>query len=202
MAFLMLIDKHFPKHHKLRKVFNRNNVKVSYSCMPSMERVIDGHNSCILKRNRREDESKKKCNCRKPEACPLNNECLTKSIVYKATVATEKCEKFYYGIAEGEFKKRWSNHQTSFRNTKYEHSTALSAYVWKLKDKDVNFTVRWEIAKKSVPFSNGSITCNLCDDEKLLILEADPTTLLNEKSELISKCRHRAKFILKYQDFG
>ena len=164
-AFLMLIDKHFPKHHKLRKVFNRNNVKVSYSCMPSMERVIDGHNSCILRKNRKEEESKMKCNCKKPETCPLNNECLTKSIVYKATVTTDKCEKFYYGLVEGDFKKRWSNHQTSFKNTRYEHSTALSAYIWKLKDKNVDYTVKWEIAKKSAPFLNGCRTCNLCDDE-------------------------------------
>ena len=31
--FLALIDKHFPKDHKLRKIFNRNTIKISYSCM-------------------------------------------------------------------------------------------------------------------------------------------------------------------------
>ena len=29
-TFLKLIDRHFPKSHILHKVFNRNNVKVSY----------------------------------------------------------------------------------------------------------------------------------------------------------------------------
>ena len=33
-TFLNLLEKHFPKHHKFRKIFNRNNVKISYSCMP------------------------------------------------------------------------------------------------------------------------------------------------------------------------
>ena len=31
--FFHLLDKHFPKAHLLHKVFNRNTVKVSYSCM-------------------------------------------------------------------------------------------------------------------------------------------------------------------------
>ena len=31
--FLLLLDKHFPQHHKYYKLFSRNNVKISYSCM-------------------------------------------------------------------------------------------------------------------------------------------------------------------------
>ena len=31
--FLNLIGKHFPPHHKYRKIFNKNNIKVSYSRM-------------------------------------------------------------------------------------------------------------------------------------------------------------------------
>ena len=31
--FLSLVDKHFHKDHKLRKIFNRNTIKISYSCM-------------------------------------------------------------------------------------------------------------------------------------------------------------------------
>ena len=42
--FMRLIDKHFPCHHKYHKPFNRNNVKLSYNCMPSMKNVIQKHN--------------------------------------------------------------------------------------------------------------------------------------------------------------
>ena len=34
--FMRLIDKHFPRDHKFYKLFNRNNVKLSYSCMSSI----------------------------------------------------------------------------------------------------------------------------------------------------------------------
>ena len=46
--FMRLIDKHFPRHHKFYKLFNCNNVKLSYSCMPSMKNVIQKHNSKIM----------------------------------------------------------------------------------------------------------------------------------------------------------
>ena len=34
--FLNLLDKHFPPHNKLHKLFNRTNVKISYSCMSNI----------------------------------------------------------------------------------------------------------------------------------------------------------------------
>ena len=46
--FLALVDKHFPKDHKLRKIFNRNTIKISYSCMNNTKQIIDSHNKRIL----------------------------------------------------------------------------------------------------------------------------------------------------------
>ena len=42
--FLKLINKHFPRHHKLYKLLNKNNVKARYSCMPNMKSIINTHN--------------------------------------------------------------------------------------------------------------------------------------------------------------
>ena len=36
--FLSLLSKHFPKGHQLHKIINRNNVKMSYRCMPNHRR--------------------------------------------------------------------------------------------------------------------------------------------------------------------
>jgi hypothetical protein len=43
--FLSLIDKHFPPHDKRQKFFNRNTVKVSYSCMNDVKSIITRHNA-------------------------------------------------------------------------------------------------------------------------------------------------------------
>ena len=41
--FLRLLAKHFPPHHRLHKVCNNNNMKVSYSCMPNVATIISKH---------------------------------------------------------------------------------------------------------------------------------------------------------------
>ena len=38
--------------------------------------------------------------------------------------------------------------------------------------------------------------CDLCLSEQVSIICADPDTLLNKTTELISKCRNRYKFLL------
>ena len=42
--FLDLSDKHFPQNNQLHKIFNRNTVKVSYSCTPNVGSIIKSHN--------------------------------------------------------------------------------------------------------------------------------------------------------------
>ena len=47
-VFLQILSKHFPKNHKLHKSFNRNTVKISYSCMKNIGSIISAHNWNIL----------------------------------------------------------------------------------------------------------------------------------------------------------
>ena len=58
-SFLYLIDKHFPKSHKLNKIFNRNNLKVNYSCSTNMTNIIKSHNQKILNENDEASNEKK-----------------------------------------------------------------------------------------------------------------------------------------------
>ena len=51
-SFLNLVNKHFPPHHKFRKLFNKNTIKVSYSCMPSMKSKIKSHNIVKVSNNK------------------------------------------------------------------------------------------------------------------------------------------------------
>ena len=52
---------HFPYRHDYYKLFNRNNIKLSYSCMTSIDNVFQNYNSKTM-----EDQSSttiKTCNC-------------------------------------------------------------------------------------------------------------------------------------------
>ena len=46
--FFSLLGKHIPKSHKLHKLFNSNNVKVSFSSLPNVESLINSHNENVL----------------------------------------------------------------------------------------------------------------------------------------------------------
>ena len=79
------------------------------------------------------------------------------------------------------------------RNTRI----VLSKYIWKLKNENKTYTLKWRIMKKSQAYRNGAKKCNLCLTEKLLIISGNPSKLFNKRSELISKCRHENKFYVK-----
>ena len=82
--FLELLRQHFPKGHKLHKVFNKNTINVSYSCLKNMGSVLSRHNKKI--RSRTEDQYG--CNCRNKDECPVDNTCLAPRIIYQADVLT------------------------------------------------------------------------------------------------------------------
>ena len=61
-------QKTLPKISQFQKMFNKNNVKVSYSCMPNMKSLINMHNKKILTTNTADNQ---KCNCTRKEQCLL-----------------------------------------------------------------------------------------------------------------------------------
>ena len=71
--FLNVLNKHFSKNHHFHKFFNRNGVKVSYSCTKNMKTIISNHNKNSL--GKKSSINTSTCNCRNKEACPLNGQC-------------------------------------------------------------------------------------------------------------------------------
>ena len=58
--FLQLLLEHFLKNVKMLKIFNRNRVKISDSCMKNIGSIISAHNQNILNPTVKSYE----CNCR------------------------------------------------------------------------------------------------------------------------------------------
>ena len=121
--YLNLIDQHFPKSNKLHAIFNRNTVKVSYSCTQNMWSLVKSHNKKkMLKKVVEKDVNElKSCNCKVKSEYPLNGQCQVSDIIYKCTVLLpDKPNKVYLRTAESDFKKRFYNYRMSFN---YETST-------------------------------------------------------------------------------
>ena len=134
--FLKLNRKHFPKGNSSNKVFNKNTIKVPYSCMGNISSIISSHNKNILNPD---SNRKYGCNCRSKESCLLQNNCLTPKILYRVDVKnfTNDKKKIYLGVTETHFKECFGNHTPDFKHPKYRNSTELSKYVWELKDANI-----------------------------------------------------------------
>ena len=193
--FFKLLNKHFPNHNALKKIFNKNTVKLSYSCFSNVNSFITSHNRSLL--HPREEEIQK-CNCKKKDECPMKGNCQIKNIIYRADISNDVNDekKFYIGLCAPDFKGRYNNHTRSFRHKKYMKETELAKYIWDLQDRNITPKLEWSIVKK-VKSKTTCNSCPLCLTEKLMILNhlTDPN-MLNKRSEFISKCRHQRKLLL------
>ena len=196
--FLRLLKNHFHKQHSFHKIFNKNTVKLSYSCTKNVASIISGHNKRILRQATGErDEEQRMCSCRNKESCPLGNECLSKSIIYEATVTSkpEDVEKRYVGLCSTSFKERLALHKQHMNNKAHRTKCELANHVWELKDAGKEFKLEWKILKKVRGRLVGG-ACRLCTTEQLYIVEhEDRNNLLNSKC--VEKCRHGDKYSLK-----
>ena len=199
--FLKIINKYFGENNKFKKYLNKNNIKLSYSCMTNIETIIKNHNKKLINNNEvNKDES---CNCRKKEACPLNGgECRAENVIYQATIETDNTSKIYIGLSANQLKKRISTHNTTIKSKpneknylKYKQATELSKLAHKLKNENQNYKISWKILQREKKSKPGIITCRLCLKEALLILESG-TNCINRRTELMNSCRHRNKFLL------
>ena len=97
--FLKLVDKHFPRTHRLHKIFNRNTIKVSYSCMSNVQQLIKKHNNFIQNKKNKTTLS---CNCCDKNGCPLNGNWRTENVIYKCTSQTKNNVKKFSWVSQKE----------------------------------------------------------------------------------------------------
>ena len=116
--FLRLINKHFPPTHKYRKIFNRNTIKISYSCIHNIKSKSSTHNKKIL--NKPVNHNNRKYNCINKNTCPLNGNYLLENILYIVTI---KSDKKNYQPRNFELVKTHSKNDTQ---TIKDHSTPTS----------------------------------------------------------------------------
>ena len=197
--FLQLIDKHFPKGSPLHKILNRNTVKVSYRTTPNFKKIISAHNAKILHKN--DKESQKSCNCGK-EVCPLGGQCLAKNIIYQAKVTVNSPEPedhYYVGLCSTTFKERLANHNQSFKKEKLRTKTALSEFIWDLKEQKPNSTykISWRLLDRARTFSPITGVCNLCTREKYYLMFKPEMCTININDERNKPCRHKSKLLLE-----
>ena len=138
------------------------------------------------------------CNCRKNTICQMEGKCMNKNIIYQALVTQKGSEKVdtYIGLTSTTFKARLANHQQAFKNKNLQTSCKLAQFIWSLKEKNIDYSIKWKLIARGAPYSITSNTCKLCTLEKYYILYKPTMATINKRSELVNNCRHKSKQLL------
>ena len=80
-------------------------------------------------------------------------------------------------------------------DTRSMKTIQLSKYLWKLKE-NTYYNLQWSIKAYPSPYKCGTRKCDLSLTEKMIIARSLQKKLLNKRTDLVSKCRHRNKFLL------
>ena len=118
---IKLLQLYFPKQQPLHSIFNKNTVKLAYSCTTNMDNILKAHNAKILRKDDKKDEEEKGCNRRDKAACPVANKCLKSNMVYKATVQYEDKTEHYIGMTGNSFKTRYTLYKSSHRHIQHRN---------------------------------------------------------------------------------
>ena len=102
--FFKILRKNFPKTNPLSKIFNKNTVKISYSCTRTVKFIISSHTKQNLSNMSAIAETN--------TTVLIHNKCLTPQMLYQAdaTNDTEDTYKCYLVLAEISLKDRYRNH--------------------------------------------------------------------------------------------
>ena len=166
--------------------------------MPNVKQIIPNHNKTILTKESNTENTTNNCNCHVKETCLVDKKCQTSSLIYQATVTRHDNNKdeTYIGLTDNTFKTRYNGHTNSFRNEIYRNATALSNYIWMLKDKKIRYSLKWKTMDRGRAYKPSGKNCSLCDLEKFYKIFKPELASLNQRNELATSCRHRRKYLL------
>ena len=104
--------------------------------------------------------------------------------------------KFIQEPHKDSLKKRFYDHNMSFKNESKKNDTTLAKYIWDLKLKhNVTLTLKWQILKSVEEYSNITNKCRLCPQEKFeVLLYPNPDEVLNKRSVL-----YNLRYVEHYQ---
>ena len=85
-TFLKLVKEHFQCSNIFHKIFNKNTIKISYSCVRNITSITASHNKFILRRKAREYG----CNCRDKESLRSDMTTIYEILIMNVTLNADR----------------------------------------------------------------------------------------------------------------
>ena len=167
-----------------------------------MAEVISRHNKQTSKKSDNIVVSEKKeCNCQKAHLpCIMGGKCVPGSVIYQGAVTRHDTGEtdYYTGLSEPSWKLRWGNHKQNFKTDTKSNRTAtcLAKHIWKLKDSNINYSLKFKQLAQAPAYNPVTDTCRLCLTEKYFIMFHPEGANINSRTEFFSACRHKSKHLL------
>ena len=132
---------------------------------------------------------------RRNKECPIENKkCNLQNNIYNAQIITHDKTYNYIGMSAPPLRLRVATHVQSFKSE--SNQTELSGKIKELEKNGTQYEIKFKLIENKNSYSPESKRCQLCTAESYYILYSNLGNLLNKKSEIISKCRHKTKFKL------
>ena len=125
--------------------------------------------------------------------------CLSNNILCQANITPtgeNSKTKVYYGICETAFKLRYANHKKSFNHRNCKSDIELSNEFWKIKDNKRSADITSVILGRHQAHNTSSKRCLLFLNEKLKTALHRNINMLNKRTDILNKCRHKNKYAL------
>ena len=157
-----------------------------------MKNVINTHNKIIIKPPK--DNIARTCNCTKKHQRPFNDKRLTNTKQVSHQTKKIQKQKFIMALVKQHSSSDMQTiHKQTFNNIKNQTDTELSNEYWNINLASKTSNISWEILGTHKSYNQSSKRCLLCLNEKLAIALHKNDNMLNKRSEVMSKCRHRSK---------
>ena len=141
--FLRIVSESFPPSHKLHKIFNRNSLKLSYSCLPNIGNKILANTLQKYRVPIDPNLTTKECvGHRRSKECPIENKkCNLQNNIYNAQIVTEDKTYNYIGMSAQPLRLRVATHLQSFKSE--NNQTELSGKIKELEKNGTQFEVKF-----------------------------------------------------------
>ena len=94
------------------------------------------------------------------------------------------------------FKVRYGNHKTSFKYSAKRVNTSLAGHVWRLKDGNHPFNIKWRTLATYPDYNPSTNSCRLCLMEKFTIMCKPELATINQRDKFFTPYLHKQAKLL------
>ena len=168
---------------------------MSYSCLPNIGVKILANTAQKYKGPTIQNPQNDCINHRRGQNCPVEgNICNRINNINNSEIKCDTISYNYIGMSAPPLRLRVATHIQSLKNTNSKNQTELSKKCKELASENIKYDIIFKLIENKPTYTPERKKCDLCISESYHILFSSLENIINKKSEITNKCRHRSRF--------